>query len=192
MPAIFLKSAFRPSDIPKSDKPQIALLGRSNVGKSSLINHLAGAKNLARVSATPGLTQAINLYEFDGRYLLADLPGYGFSRAARSRGKGFETMIGNYLSQARQLKLVLLIIDGRRGLQDSDRYALDQLQGQEMPHAVVFNKVDKLSNSEAALSMRQIRDEYPTLTCIPHSTADSTGLGELRDAIERAVRGASS
>jgi GTP-binding protein len=192
MPAIFLKSAFQPSDLPKSEKPQIALLGRSNVGKSSLINHLAGAKNLARVSATPGLTQAINLYEFDGRYLLIDLPGYGFSMAARSRGQGFEAMIGDYLSQARQLKLVLLVVDSRRGLQDSDRYALDQLQGQELPHAIVFNKVDKLSNPEAARSMRQIREEYPTLTCIPHSIMNSVGLGELRDVIERAVRGASS
>jgi GTP-binding protein len=192
MPAIFLKSAFKPADIPESDKPQIALLGRSNVGKSSLINHLAGVKNLARVSATPGLTQAINFYEFDGRYLLVDLPGYGFSIAARSRGKGFEEMIGDYLSEAKQLKLVLLIIDGRRGLQDSDRYALDQLQGQEVPHTIVFNKVDKVSNSEAALSMRRIRDEYPGLTCISHSTAGSTGLGELRDAIERAVREAAT
>lgn len=192
MPAVFLKSAFRPSDLPESDKPQIALMGRSNVGKSSLINHLAGAKNLARVSATPGLTAAINLYEFDGHYLLADLPGYGFSIAARSRGKGFETMIGDYLSEARQLKLVLLIIDGRRGLQEGDRYAVELLQDQKLPCAVVLNKTDKLTNSEIALSIRDIRNDYPAVECVPHSTLNSRGLGELRGIIERAVRAAAS
>lgn len=192
MPAVFLKSAFRPSDLPESDKPQIAMLGRSNVGKSSIINHLAGAKNLARTSSTPGLTAAVNLYEFDGRYLLVDLPGYGFSKAARSRGKGFEKMIGDYLSEARTLKLVLLIIDGRHGLQESDRHALDQLQSQDLPFAVVFNKTDKLSNSAAALGLRRIKEKYPGITCVPHSTANSRGLGELRDVIEKAVRDAVS
>lgn len=192
MPAVFLKSAFRPDDLPESDKPQIALLGRSNVGKSSLINHLARAKNLARVSATPGLTQAINLYEFDGRYLLIDLPGYGYSKAARSRGKGFETMISDYLSLARPLKLVLLVIDGRHGLQESDRDVLSQLLEAELPVVIVFNKVDKLSNEAAARAMREVRQEYPMFACLPHSTTSSQGLGELRDAIERVVRGAAS
>ncbi|MBI4458037.1 ribosome biogenesis GTP-binding protein YsxC [Candidatus Uhrbacteria bacterium] len=188
MLAIFLKSAFRPADLPKSNKPQIAMLGRSNVGKSSLINHLAGAKNLARTSAQPGLTQAINLYEFDGRYLLVDLPGYGYSRAKRSKGKGFAGMLSDYLSEAKRLKLVLLIIDGRHGLMENDRYALDQLLRQEIRFVVVFNKVDKLSNSAAAQGLRQVQAEFPDINFIPHSTADGKGLGEIRDAIERAVR----
>jgi len=192
MSAKFLKSAFRPSDIPESDKPQIATMGRSNVGKSSLINHLAGVKNLARVSAMPGLTQALNLYEFDGRYLLVDLPGYGFSEAARSRGKGFETMIEDYLAGSPRLKLILLIIDGRHELQESDRFVLNQLTEEKLPFVLVFNKVDKFSPSEAKQSMKKISDQYPTITIIPHSIKNNVGFGELRNAIEKAVRKAAS
>jgi GTP-binding protein len=188
MSATFLKSCFRPSDLPKMDKPQIAMVGRSNAGKSSLINHLANAKNLAYSSSEPGRTQCINLYEFDDRYLLVDLPGYGFSKAARSRGKGFEGMIGDYLSEARQLKLVLLIIDSRHGLTETDLYALDQLQEQRLPFVVVCNKVDKLSVTAAARAIRQLQSEHPGITFIPHTTTNSNGLGEIRNVIERTVR----
>lgn len=192
MPVVFLKSAFRPADLPESDKPQICMLGRSNVGKSSLINHLSGAKGMARVSARPGLTNAINLFEIDGRYLLVDLPGYGFSQAARSRGKGFELMLSDYLSEAKQLKLVLLIIDGRRGLMESDRAIMEQMLEEQLPFALVFNKTDKLSKSDVSQGIRKIKDEFKMLEIIPHSIKDTKGLGELRDVILRAVRGAAS
>ncbi|MEK9152485.1 MAG: ribosome biogenesis GTP-binding protein YihA/YsxC [Patescibacteria group bacterium] len=190
MPAEFLKSALRAADIPKSSKPQIAMVGRSNVGKSSLINHLAGKKNLAHSSTTPGLTRTINVYEFDGRYLLIDLPGYGFSRANRTGGKGFEGMIGDYLSEAAMLKLVLLIIDGRHGLTASDTDILGQLLTHEIPFVVVFNKIDKLSNSAATQALRRIQAKHPAAKFIPHSTVSGKGIGEIRDEIERAVRAA--
>ncbi|MFA6603453.1 MAG: ribosome biogenesis GTP-binding protein YihA/YsxC [Patescibacteria group bacterium] len=190
MPAVFLKSAFRAADLPASEKPQIAMLGRSNVGKSSLINDLVGVKKLARTSAQPGLTQSINLYECDKRYLLVDLPGYGFSRAKRSAGRGFAGLIGEYLSEAAQLKLVLLIIDARQGFMESDRYALDQLQMQDLPFVIVFNKIDKLSSSAAAAAIRDLRADRPELQIIPHSAVNGQGTGEIRDAIERAVRAA--
>jgi len=188
MPAVFLKSAFRAADLPTSEKPHIAMLGRSNVGKSSLINDLVGGEKLARTSAQPGLTQSINLYECDKRYLLVDLPGYGFSRAKRSGGQGFAGLIGEYLSEAAQLKLVLLIIDARQGFMESDRYALDQLRSQNIPFVVVFNKIDKLSGSAAAVAVRELRAGQPEITIIPHSTVNGRGTGEIRDAIERAVR----
>lgn len=188
MKAKFLKSAIRAADIPESDKPQIAMVGRSNVGKSSLINHLAGTKGLARTSSTPGLTQTLNLYEFDNRFLLVDLPGYGFSRADRSEDGGFAGMIGDYLSESKNLKLVLLIIDGRHGMTDRDDYVFEQLRKQRMPFVVVFNKIDKLSNSAAAIALRKAQAKHPKVKFIAHSTVSSTGLGEIREAIEQAMR----
>jgi len=164
------------------------MLGRSNVGKSSLINHLAGVKGLARTSAKPGLTQTINLYEFDGRYLLVDLPGYGFARAMRSKGEGFERMLSGYLSEAELLKLVILIIDARHGLTERDRHILAQLLEEKFPLVMVVNKIDKLSNSQAAQTMRDIQKEFPDIKVIAHSLVPSKGLGEIREAIDKAVR----
>ena len=192
MPAKFLKSVTSAADIPKSGKPQIALVGRSNVGKSSLINHLAGAKELARTSARPGLTQTLNLYDFDGRYLLVDLPGYGYSAADPSQAQHFAGMIGDYLSEAEQLKLVLLIVDARIGLTDSDRHAFAQLREEKIPFVVVLNKVDKLSNAVVIQALRPLRAVNPEISFLTHSTSSSKGLGEIRDVIERAVRAAAT
>ncbi|HTM68237.1 MAG TPA: ribosome biogenesis GTP-binding protein YihA/YsxC [Candidatus Binatia bacterium] len=188
MPAKFITSAIRAADLPESGKPHICMLGRSNVGKSSLINHLAGQKGLARTSSQPGLTQTINLFEFDGRYMLVDLPGYGYSRKARSKGEGFERMLSGYLSEAELLKLVVLIIDARHGLTELDRDALAQLKEAQLPHVIVANKSDKLSNSQAAQITRELRTEFPDAKVILHSINDSRGLGEIREAIEKAVR----
>ncbi len=185
MLAKFLSSSIRVADMPKSSKPQIAMVGRSNVGKSSLINHLAGAKSLARTSAKAGLTQTINVYDFD-RFHLVDLPGYGFSRAQRSQGRGFEDMIGAYLSDAPNLKLVFLIIDSRLGFTDSDQELLEQLKEEAIPFVVIFNKVDKLSKSALASALRNLKIEHKDVRFIPHSFEGS--LGELRDAIEIATR----
>lgn len=174
--------------MPESNKPQIAMLGRSNVGKSSLINHLAGLKGLARTSAKPGLTQTINVYEFYGRYHLVDLPGYGFSRKARSKGEGFERMLGDYLSDAELLKLVLLVIDGRHGLTERDQHVLDTLLEQKIPFVIVLNKIDKVSNSAAAMALTKIKTAHPEIRLIPHSIVTGKGLGEIREAIETVVR----
>ncbi len=161
------------------------MVGRSNVGKSSLINHLGGTKNLARTSAKAGLTQTINVYDFD-RFHLVDLPGYGFSRAQRSQGRGFEEMISAYLSDSALLVLVLLIIDSRLGFTESDRHALDQLKNGGVPFVVIFNKVDKLSKSAMTVALRNLQAEFGDVRFIPHSIDGA--LGEIRDAIEKATR----
>lgn len=192
MLATFLKSAITPADIPTTTKPQIAMLGRSNAGKSTLINRLAGVKTLARTSAKPGLTRTINLYDFDGRYLLVDLPGYGYSRGKSTGHAGFSRMISDYLSEAEPLKLVLLIVDARIGMTESDLHALKQLQHHSLPFVVVFNKIDKLSNGAAAQALRKTAVDHPDVVIIPHSSVSGKGLGELRDAIEKAVRAAAS
>lgn len=190
MTATFLKSAFRVTDLPADDKPQIALAGRSNVGKSSLINHLGRSKKLARTGSRPGLTQSMNVYDFDDRYYLIDLPGYGYSSADRSRGKGLGGMIADYLSDAEALKLVLLLIDGRHGVLENDQLMLGQLAEQGIPFAIIFNKTDKLSRSAIADGLRRLRGAYPEVQCLPHSVEDSTGLGEITAAINQAIRAA--
>ena len=188
MPAVFLKSATGLAEIPTSDKPQIAMVGRSNVGKSSLINDLVNQKNLARTSSEPGRTQMMNLFEVDKRYLLIDLPGYGFAKASKAKRAGFADMIQDYLWQATQLKLVLLIVDARVGLTELDRDMLAYLQSGRIPFIMIANKIDKLAHSESINIVRTLEATLPSVAIIPHSNITRLGCGEILETIERAIR----
>jgi GTP-binding protein len=191
MPATFLKSITDLAQLPPGKKPQIALVGRSNVGKSSLVNRLTNQKALARVSATPGHTQTINFYDIDGRYFLVDLPGYGFTRAAKSKRMAFTDLINEYLSDARSVALVLLVVDSRLGLTASDRTMLTALQTATLPTVVILNKTDKVTRTHLQKLTRELNTEFPELNILTHSTATNESRGELLDAIEQAVRKAS-
>lgn len=188
MPTTFVKSCLSPADLPESDRPQIAFLGRSNVGKSSLLNVLTGQKRLARVSSAPGLTQMINLFNVDGRYFLVDLPGYGFARGSKEKRAVFAKMLGDYLSEVKPLKLVILIIDVRHGFTELDEDALAQLKENRLETVVITNKTDKLKAAELAKATRALAAAHPEVTLIPHSTVTGAGLGLIREAIEKAVR----
>lgn len=188
MPATFLKSITDLEQLPKGLKPQIAMVGRSNVGKSSLLNHLTGQKGLARVSSEPGRTQTINLFDVDGRFFLVDLPGYGYAKASKTKREGFASLIRDYLWQAQQLKLVLLIIDGRIGPTDLDREMLAYLESGRIPVAMIVNKIDKLSTTEFVGLMRKLETDYPNLTLLPHSNVTGKGRGEIRQIIDQTVR----
>jgi GTP-binding protein len=187
MPATFLKSAMTVADLPVGKKAQIAMLGRSNVGKSTFINSLIGA-SLARTSCKPGLTQCINLFEVDGRYHLVDLPGYGYARGSVDRRKDFAAMLGSYLSEAKNLKLVVLIIDARVGFTELDEHALAQLKANGLPHLVVVNKTDKLKRAELNALLAKLRADRPEVPFMPHSHNEVKVSGEIREAIEKAVR----
>lgn len=187
--ATFLKSATRLEDLPQDSKPHIAMVGRSNVGKSSLINHLSNQKNLARVSAEPGRTQTINLFNVDGRFYLVDLPGYGFAKTSKAKREDFAGMLRDYLWQTEKLKLVLLIIDARIGPTDLDRDMLAYLASGRIPVALIVNKIDKLSNSESIQLQRMLEATYPQINFIPHSNVTGQGRGEIWQTIEQAVRG---
>lgn len=188
MPTTFLKSATNLEQLPTDTKPHIALVGRSNVGKSSLLNHLTGEKGLARVSAEPGRTQTINLFNVDNRFYLVDLPGYGFAKTSKAKRQDFAGMLRDYLWQAEQLRLVLLIIDARLGPTDLDRDMLGYLASGKIPVVMVVNKIDKLSNSESINLQRKLEAEYPYLPFIPHSNVTGKGRGEIWDTIEQVVR----
>lgn len=186
--ATFLKSATNLEQLPQDTKPHIAMVGRSNVGKSSLINHLSNQKGLARVSSEPGRTQTINLFNVDGRFYLVDLPGYGFAKNSKAKREDFAGMLRDYLWQAEQLKLVLLIIDARIGPTDLDRDMLAYLASGRIPVALIINKIDKLSNSESIQLQRMLEATYPQINFIPHSNVTGQGRGEIWQAIEQAVR----
>ncbi len=188
MTSVFLKSASHISELPESNKPHIAMVGRSNVGKSSLINDLCNQKDLARVSAEPGRTQLMNFFEIDGRFLLVDLPGYGFAKASKEKRLGFSDMIHNYLWQVQQLKLVLLIIDARIGPTDLDHEMLHVLTTATIPFVMIANKIDKLSRSEATNLDRQLDAQFPGAMIIPHSLVTGAGKGEIRAIIDQAIR----
>ncbi|MFA5936115.1 MAG: ribosome biogenesis GTP-binding protein YihA/YsxC [Patescibacteria group bacterium] len=188
MNTTFVKSATRLEDLPQGKKPHVAMVGRSNVGKSTLLNSLTGQKGLARVSSTPGRTQMMNVFDVDGRYFLIDLPGYGYAKAPKALRNGFAGMIHDYLWQVQQLKLVLLIIDARIGPTDLDREMVEYLASGTIPVVMIINKIDKLSNSEAVNIVRHLQTTYPNMTLIPHSSVSGKGRGEIVQEMEKAVR----
>ncbi len=188
MPATFVKSITQLIDLPDDDKPQIALVGRSNVGKSSLLNQLTDQKGLARASAEPGRTQTINVFDVDGRFYLIDLPGYGFAKASKVKRVGLRGMISDYISEAPQLKLVLLILDARRGFTELDLEVAGYLEAHSIPYALVVNKIDKLSKSEYSSLAKKIALSHPGVPIIPSSNVTRVGRGQIRQTIEEVIR----
>lgn len=146
--AVFIKSAVKPKDFPPDIMPEVAFVGRSNVGKSSLINVLAARKALVRTSSTPGRTQLINFFDINGRLTLVDLPGYGYAKAPPELRKQWGPMIETYLAKRENLKAVVLILDIRRIPSDGDLDMLGWLERYGIPPIIVLTKCDKLSKNE--------------------------------------------
>lgn len=188
MPAVFIKCFTDVEDLPIGNKPHVAIVGRSNVGKSSLINHLTMQKGLAHAGATPGRTQTINLFEIDKRYFLVDLPGYGFAKMSHNKRAGFMDMISHYLDLAPKLKMVLLVVDANVPPSELDREMLSFLQSSDIPSLIVLNKIDKLSKPQTVATVRKFEENFPASRCITHSIFTSAGRGEIWEAIEQAVR----
>jgi GTP-binding protein len=148
--ADFIKSAAKPKDYPPPGLPEVAFVGRSNVGKSSLINVLAGRKGLVRTSSTPGRTQLINFFDINSILTLVDLPGYGYAKAPPELRKQWGPMIETYLASRESLKAVVLILDIRREPSDGDMQMLRWLDKYSIPPIIVLTKCDKLSKNEFA------------------------------------------
>jgi GTP-binding protein len=146
----FIKSAVKPKDYPETVLPEVAFVGRSNVGKSSLVNVLVNRKNLVRTSSTPGRTQLINFFDVNGRLVLVDLPGYGYAKAPPEVRKQWGPMIETYLAKRDNLRAVVLILDIRRIPSDGDLQMLGWLESYGIPPIIVLTKCDKLSKTERA------------------------------------------
>jgi GTP-binding protein len=153
--AEFLRAAARPADLPPPGPPEIAFAGRSNVGKSSAINALAGRRRLARTSKTPGRTQTINFYGLGEAGVLADLPGYGYAKVSLAMRAQWGELISAYLKQRPSLAAVVVIMDARHPLTPLDRQLIDWLGPQRV--LVLLSKADKLSRAEQAAALKTVR-----------------------------------
>jgi GTP-binding protein len=146
--ARFVISASKPSEFPAEDLPEIAVVGRSNVGKSSLINTLVGQDGLARTSRTPGRTRLVNWFEIDGKFHLVDLPGYGYAEVSRELREAWRPLIESYLANRKTLAGVLMLIDVRRGPEEEELDFVPWLEAKNIPIVVALTKADKLAKNK--------------------------------------------
>lgn len=162
--ASFIKSAVHPDQYPPAVMPEVAFAGRSNVGKSSLINALVDRRALAKTSNTPGRTQLINFFSVNDTISFVDLPGYGFARVSRSMKKQWGEMIGNYLRERQNLALVIVVLDIRRDPSDDDLSLLEWLGHHRLPYLCLLTKTDKLSNNQISTRRARIGKVLPQNT----------------------------
>lgn len=157
--AEFVKSAVHPDQYPKTNLPEIAFAGRSNVGKSSLINVIVNRKKLAQTSSTPGKTRLINFFLINDDLMLVDLPGYGFAKVSEAVKKKWRPMIETYLRERPNLVLVIVILDIRRELSENDSILIEWLRFHRINHVFVLTKADKLSKNEVRKRQRIMREK---------------------------------
>jgi GTP-binding protein len=182
----FVVSSGTPETFPSDRLPEIAFLGRSNVGKSSLINSLVGRKGLAFTSNTPGRTQTINFYRVDGAFYFVDLPGYGYARVPLRNKLAWKELVEQYLENAETLRLSCLILDARRGWMDTDLDLKRWLEERGRQFLVIATKFDKLNQSEQARGLRAIRREG--VEPLPFSALTGRGVREIWQAITTRLR----
>ena len=184
----FVTAAANAEDLPPTTLSEVAFAGRSNVGKSSLLNALTARKTLARTSHTPGRTRQVNFFDMAGRLLLVDLPGYGYARASKTEVQRWTALIDSYLKGRPQLRRVLLLIDSRHGLKDIDLRVMAQLDEAAVSYQIVLTKADKPKPGElatmtakilAAIAKRPAAHPQIAVT----SANAGTGIAELRAAI---------
>jgi GTP-binding protein len=178
----FVGSFFDIGKLPKANLPHIAFAGRSNVGKSSLLNSLVGQKKMAKVSQTPGKTQSINLFMVNRNCYFADLPGYGYAKVPVAVRKAWGALMEKYLTQAEQLAGLVQLIDIRRDPTEEDRQMLGWLSSRELPALLVATKADKLTRNKANQAVAKLSKTFG-VDVVAHSTISGDGKRELTGAI---------
>lgn len=163
MSARFLTSASGLSDAPRDQVPEVAFVGRSNVGKSSVLNRLAGAQKLARTSKTPGRTQLFNFFDLDAGGRLVDLPGYGYAKVPMRVSAAWRKRISAYLARRTQLRGLVLVMDARHPFRESDVDMIKECSNAELPLLALLNKSDKLSKSASMRGLQKNRETFASL-----------------------------
>ncbi len=186
--AEFVKSAFAEEHWTTDGRPEISFLGRSNVGKSSLINSLLQRKGLARTSNTPGRTQSINFFLINEAFHFVDLPGYGYARVSKATRQDWGKMAEDYLAKRRGLVLSIQLVDSRHSPTELDRQLHEWLIYNEKPHLIVATKSDKFSNNKLRKSLDEIEKKLPGSKIIAYSSQTGKGKDELWREIEAALK----
>lgn len=187
--ARFLCAAQNARDFPKRSLPEIAFLGRSNVGKSSVINSLLRAKNLARTSSTPGRTQTINFYEINERFRFVDLPGYGWAKVPRTVRSEWKGLVENYLAEREDLVLCVCVVDSRHAPTEQDLLLKSWLEFHKLPFIVAATKSDKLSATELRSSLSRARSILATESIFPYSAVKPAGYRQIWERIIENIKG---
>lgn len=175
--AEFVKSAVKPVDYPELGLSEIAFVGRSNVGKSSLINRLLNRRALAKTSSTPGKTRLINYFLINGDMLFVDLPGYGYAKISKSERESLGKMVEKYLSTSKELKMVAVLQDMRREQTEMDRTMIDLIRHYGIPVLLIYTKADKFSNNQRIQRLKKLGTSLTPIDFGPISFSSSTGAG---------------
>lgn len=191
--AFFESASGKPDQLPESTVPEIVFSGRSNVGKSSLINKLLNRKSLARVSARPGKTGTINFYSL-GTCRLADLPGYGYAKVSQSEKLRWSALVEGYLNAKRNIRLVIQIVDMRHAPTEDDLHMVEFLLGSGCPFLIAATKSDKLNKTQRTAQLELLHDYFDQIEVpvIPFSAVTAEGVEEIRERIDRACEPDSS
>jgi GTP-binding protein len=191
--ALFIKSSTKLSQCPPPDRPEFAFIGRSNVGKSSLINMLVGNSKLAKISSKPGKTQTLNHFDINESWYLVDLPGYGFASVSRATRLAWTKMMENYFLKRENLACVFVLVDSRLEPQQSDLEFINWLGGNDVPLTLVFTKTDKISKNQVTHSLlryknklKEVWNELPTM--VKTSIKTKIGKAEILGIIGETLR----
>ena len=189
--AQFIKSTLDWRDSPKPPRTEIAFVGRSNVGKSSLINCLVNIRNFARVSKQPGKTRTINYFLIDEKFYLVDLPGYGFARTSKKEQQTWQKALEAYLLKSPHLKILFLLIDSKIGLKENDLQMVEWLEYSKIPYRIIATKTDKITKSAQTTQLKQISEKLnlaPERLPIPFSVKNRTGRKEVIQLIDAILK----
>lgn len=188
--AEYVLSAVKPDQYPAGDRPELAVSGRSNVGKSSLINKFLNRKAIAKVGKTPGKTQTINFFNINDDWYLVDLPGYGYAKVPMQTRASWGKMMGTYFKTRQSLRGVIQLVDIRHSPTEDDKTMMNMLWENEIPALVVATKADKIARGQRPKYLKNIAEAFQMQDwreIIPFSSEDGTGIEELHEAIEHII-----
>lgn len=183
----FIGSFVKTEQLPQDKRPHVAVAGRSNVGKSSLLNAYFGQKNIAKVSATPGKTRALNFFLVNDKFYMVDLPGYGYAKVAKSLKQTWSGLIEDYLRKEKRLIGLLLLIDSRREVSPDDDQLIDWLSARKTPVLTILTKADKLGRG-ALMSKQAAIEKALNAEAMPFSAVTGMGKNELSASVRQLVR----
>ncbi len=186
----FIKSASKKAEFIFDDLSQVAIVGRSNVGKSSLINMLSNNSKMAKTSSTPGRTRLVNYFNVNDEFYLVDLPGYGYHKAGKEQSSSWDNVMNDYFTDNERLKLVLVLLDSRLMPTELDKQMLDYLATLEIPHIIVLTKTDKLSRSEINSNINKISValRHNKDIIVPTSATKKQGTDKLAELISKSLK----